>query len=85
MKNSRTSAIVAGVLAVALTVTVTPSAGRADHTADPASVAVVGSLQSELGCSGDWQPECAASELAFDVDDGVWQAAYNIPAGAWEY
>ncbi len=51
----------------------TPSAGRADHTPDPASVAVAGSLQSELGCPGDWQPECSDTELAFDADDGVWQ------------
>ena len=32
---------------------------RADHTAAPASVTIAGSLQSELGCSGDWQPDCA--------------------------
>ena len=35
----------------------------ADHTPAPGTVALVGSLQSELGCPGDWQPECAATRL----------------------
>ena len=29
---------------------------------------IAGSFQSELGCSGDWQPDCAATHLAFDAD-----------------
>ena len=33
-------------------------------TAAASSVALVGDLQSELGCSADWQPECAATELS---------------------
>jgi pullulanase-type alpha-1,6-glucosidase len=53
--------------------------------AQPASVTVAGSLQSELGCSGDWQPDCAATHLAFDPADGVWQGTFNVPAGNWEY
>ena len=34
------------------------AAAQADNTANPVGVALVGSLQSELGCPGDWQPEC---------------------------
>ena len=41
-------------------------AALANHLSPPVSVALVGSLQSELGCPGDWQPECADTELAFD-------------------
>jgi pullulanase-type alpha-1,6-glucosidase len=62
-----------------------PSGVAADHTINPVSVAVAGSLQSELGCPGDWQPECAATELAYDSEDDVWQATFNVPAGSWEY
>ncbi len=29
--------------------------------AQPTSVTLVGDLQDELGCPGDWQPECAAT------------------------
>jgi hypothetical protein len=52
--------------------------------ADPASVTIAGSLQSELGCPGDWQPECAATNLTPDTDDGVWQATFTVPTGDWE-
>ena len=55
------------------------------HTADPTSVAVVGSLQSELGCAGDWDPACTASGLAFDAADDAWQGSWTVPAGNWEY
>ena len=57
----------------------------ADHTPTPTSVAVAGSLQSELGCPGDWQPDCQATWLAYDDADQVWQGAWTVPAGSWEY
>ena len=68
-----------------LTVAFLPAPSRADHTPDPTSVAIAGSLQSELGCPGDWQPECNATDLAFDADDGMWQGTFDVPAGTWEY
>jgi glycosidase/fibronectin type 3 domain-containing protein len=57
----------------------------ADHTPNPTSVTIAGSLQDELGCPGDWQPECAATHLAYDGDDAVWQGMFTVPAGSWEY
>ena len=57
----------------------------ADHTPNPTSVTIAGSLQDELGCPGDWQPECAATHLTDDASDDVWQAVFSIPAGSWEY
>lgn len=54
-------------------------------TAEPGSVTIAGSLQSELGCPGDWQPDCAATQLTFDAEDVVWQAVFPVPAGSWEY
>jgi len=35
---------------------VTPTPVLADHTPDPVNVTIAGSLQSELGCPGDWEP-----------------------------
>lgn len=55
----------------------------ADHSTDPAGVALVGSLQSELGCAGDWQPECTATELTQNGES--WQATFIVPAGSYEY
>jgi len=49
------------------------------------SVTVAGNLQSEVGCPGDWQPECVATHLAYDAGDDVWQGSFDIPAGNWEY
>ncbi|NJL29082.1 MAG: hypothetical protein HC897_14960 [Thermoanaerobaculia bacterium] len=62
-----------------------PVALLASDTPDPSSVTVAGSLQSELGCPGDWQPDCAATHLVFDAEDAVWQAIFNVPAGSYEY
>jgi pullulanase/glycogen debranching enzyme len=52
---------------------------------EPAAVTIAGNLQDELGCSGDWQPDCTATHLAFDTDDLVWQEVFAVPAGSWEY
>ncbi len=71
------------LLAVLAAVLATPA--RASHTPAPASVVVAGSFQSVLGCSGDWQPDCTATRLGYDAEDGVWQARFDLPAGAFEY
>jgi glucoamylase len=60
-------------------------AATASHTPNPSSVTIAGSLQSELGCPGDWQPECAATHLTYDEGDDVWQASFAVPAGSFEY
>jgi glycosidase len=70
-------------LASVLAVPGVPSA-LADHTAAPSSVTLAGSLQSELGCPGDWQPECATSHLE-GKGNGVWRAQFAVPAGSYAY
>jgi len=67
--------LVAGGLVVA-----TPPALAADRT-----FALVGDLQSELGCPGDWQPECAETELAPTAMPDVYAAEFEVPAGSWKY
>ena len=52
--------------------------------ADP-TVALVGSLQDELGCSADWQPACDATELAPTGTAGVYSAEFTLPAGTYDY
>ena len=42
-------------------------------------------LQNELGCPGDWQPECAATELAPTDTAGVYAAEFERAAGSYEY
>ncbi len=58
-------------------------------TAEPApafdSITLAGDLQSELGCPGDWQPDCAATHLGFDTGDGQWHGTFSLPAGTYEW
>jgi pullulanase-type alpha-1,6-glucosidase len=56
-----------------------------DRGNNPDYVTIPGSFQSELGCPGDWQPDCANTFLTYDRDDDVWQKSFTIPAGSWEY
>ena len=54
-------------------------------TAAASSVALVGDLQSELGCSADWQPECAATELRRVGDTSEFRATFDVPGGEWNF
>ena len=58
---------------------------HASDTPDPTSVTIAGSLQSELGCPGDWDPGCIATSLTHNTGDGVWRGSFSIPAGSYEY
>ena len=55
------------------------------NTPNPVGVTIAGSLQSELGCAGDWDPACANTHLAYDADNDVWQGSWTTPAGSYEY
>ena len=72
-------------LLVLITGVITPQPVLASHTPNPNSVTIAGSLQSELGCGGDWDPACAASHLTYDAFDDVWQKSWTLPAGGYEY
>ena len=74
-----------GLVALVAALLVAVPSALADHTPAPTAVTVAGSLQSELGCPGDWDPACAATHLTLDASDGVWQRAFTVPAGSWEY
>ena len=56
----------------------------AANTPAPLTVTVAGSLQSEAGCSADWDPACAATHLVYDASDDVWQGTFSLPAGSYE-
>ncbi len=84
MTPARTAqAALLGLLCLYAVTALAPATSLANHTSLPASVALVGDPQSELGCPGDWQPECGATELIFDGT--VWQATFPIAEGSWQY
>ncbi len=76
----------AALLAAALTASTTPSGSPAvAQPAQPTSVTLAGSFQSELGCPGDWLPECATPRLTYEAGDDVWSGTFAMPAGTWDY
>ena len=59
--------------------------GPIDPVVQPANVSVPGDHNSEMGCPGDWQPDCDQAQLARDPKDDVWKGTYTVPAGAYAY
>jgi pullulanase-type alpha-1,6-glucosidase len=57
------------------------SAAQAQAPSNPDSVNIPGTHQDELGCPGEWQPECENTMLAYDEEDDVWQGTYEIQPG----
>lgn len=53
----------------------------AQTTPTPTKVVVPGTHQSELGCSGDWQPDCDKSALTYDAQSDVWTGEFEITPG----
>ncbi|MFG5723982.1 pullulanase X25 domain-containing protein [Streptomyces murinus] len=59
-------------------------AAPAAPAAAPASVVLAGTFDTELGCSADWQPDCAQAKMTLQAD-GRWKASLNLPAGSYTY
>ena len=51
----------------------------------PTSVVISGTIQSVLGCPGDWQPDCEQTALTYSDKDQLWEATFDLPAGSYEY
>src|SRR5699024_8922138 len=52
--------------------------------AHDALVVLAGDFQSELGCPGDWAPDCTATALPQTAQD-VHSATFTVPAGDWQF
>jgi pullulanase len=59
--------------------------GLAGGMANATTVTLVGDLQSELGCSSDYDTACAASHLELGSDAQVWRKTFTLPAGNYQY
>lgn len=49
------------------------------------TVTLVGDLQSELGCTDDWQPPCDSSKLVRVGTSDTYRGTFTVPAGSWAY
>ncbi|MFN8595929.1 MAG: alpha-amylase family glycosyl hydrolase [Anaerolineae bacterium] len=78
-------ALLIGLLPVSAVSARPASIAQLPQASNPASVTIAGSLQSELGCGGDWDAACANTHLTYDANDDVWQGTWTVPAGGYEY
>nr|WP_243848663.1 pullulanase-type alpha-1,6-glucosidase [Lysinibacter cavernae] len=53
-------------------------------TAAPTAVTLVGTFQTEIGCTSDWQTECTNGDLT-PVSGGTWASELTLPAGDYEF
>ncbi len=53
--------------------------------AAPSSVTIAGTMDSQFGCSGSWQPDCAAAHMTYDANGDVWTKSALLQAGSYEY
>ena len=84
--RSRVRLAVVGLAVAAVGVATLAPPAAADHTPLPGTVTLVGSMQSELGCPGDWQPECDVTHLEPVVGQpGIFRGTFTVPAGGFEY
>ena len=87
-RRRRVVAIVTTLAVVAAIVGVSPPAVAGPAPAAvadaPPTVTVAGSLQSELGCPADWQPDCATTDLAARPG-GTHSASFDLPPGSYEF
>ncbi len=50
-------------LILLVSLTIMTAGSQAQDIATPDTVTIAGTIQSQLGCSEDWQPECEATFL----------------------
>ncbi|MDC5699043.1 pullulanase-type alpha-1,6-glucosidase [Intrasporangium calvum] len=72
------------VIAVAAAGLVTPVSGAVTAWAEERTVTLVGSLQSELGCPGDWDPGCSATDLPLEASPAAYGKVFDVPKGSYE-
>jgi pullulanase-type alpha-1,6-glucosidase len=81
----RSRHLLALALALTLLAVALPAATSSAADPQPTAVSVPGDFNSEIGCPGDWQPDCAQAQLTRRSNDDVWSATFNLPAGNYEY
>src|SRR5512133_600582 len=85
MKHRLIRARVAVLVAVLLPAGLLAAAPAAAADPQPSAVSVPGSFGAQVGCPGDWQPDCAQVQMIRRSNDDVWSLTLNMTAGSYEY
>lgn len=56
-----------------------------DESDDFDMVVIAGTIQTQLGCAGDWLPDCENTALSYDATSGTWVGSFDLTAGTYEY
>ncbi len=83
--SRRLAAAAAAALSIPLAVSGLATPASANHTEEPVHVTLVGSLQDEIGCAGDWAPSCEGSRLERVPGTSTYEAVFSVPAGTYEF
>lgn len=72
--------------ALALTLVAATAAipALAADTPQPAAVAIASDFDSQLGCAGDWAPDCDEAQMQLRPD-GTWSLTARLAAGTYSY
>ncbi|MBI1258421.1 MAG: pullulanase-type alpha-1,6-glucosidase [Chloroflexi bacterium] len=73
------------ILPILFVVVIVTSMSVTAQEDQPTMVVIPGTIQSALGCPGDWQPDCAVTALTYSDKDQLWEATFDLPAGSYEY
>lgn len=57
----------------------------ATSVSQPSYVSIPGTIDTLVGCSADWMPDCTQVRLAYTAESGVWMRTFGLPAGDYEY
>ncbi len=61
-----------------------PGFAAATDTPQPTAVAVASDFDSQLGCAGDWSPDCDEAQMRLRAD-GTWALTARLTAGTYSY
>jgi len=84
MRTVRRTASALMLLSLWMTLVLPVFSGPLPTALAVSNVTLVGSLQSELGCPGDWQPDCATTHMTAGAD-GVYRFNASLPPGNYDY
>ncbi|MFF3349637.1 alpha-amylase family glycosyl hydrolase [Streptomyces sp. NPDC002779] len=86
-RRHRARAASAVLAATAMGLALVPALSTAAQAETPATaVSVPGTFNSEIGCAGDWAPNCAQAQLSARTDgSGAWSKTITVPGGSHAY
>jgi len=83
-RRRRAAYATALALATAVTTAVVPASAAEDDTPEPAAVAIAADFDQQLGCAGDWAPDCDQAQMRHRPD-GKWSLTASLTGGTYSY